>query len=54
MRGNGGASVSLREREPKRAFGGELAAAKSSGAMRLVLMAMGTLRSWKDSKDIFL
>jgi hypothetical protein len=58
MRGNGADWVSLslwgREREPKRAFGGELAAAMSSGAMRFVLMARGTLRRWKDVKDMFL
>lgn len=57
MRGNGADWVSLGERGervPKRAFGGELAAAMSSGAMRLVLMARGTLRRWKDVKDMFL
>jgi hypothetical protein len=57
MRGNGADWVSLSERgerEPKREFGGELAAAMSSGAMRLVLMARGTLRRWKDVKDMFL
>jgi hypothetical protein len=59
MRGNAASLVSLSlweraEREPKRAFGGEAAAALSSGAMRLVLMARGTLRRWKDVKDMFL
>ena len=59
MRGNGADWVLLSlwergEREPKREFGGELAAAMSSGAMRLVLMARGTLRRWKDVKDMFL
>ena len=57
MRGNGADWVSPSERgerEPKREFGGELAAAMSSGAMRLVLMARGALRRWKDVKDMFL
>ena len=42
------------EREPKSAFGGEAAAALSSGARRLLLIARGTLRRRKDVKDMFL